>query len=125
MRRLRPFRSRLVLLIVILSQALLLEDCARGQVRGPLGTSLDRYLKALVGYGYSGAVLVAKHGEVVLNQGYGLADPDQKAPFTPDTLLDIASICKQFTAGAILNLGMQGRPKAEAKLVRFFPPAPP
>src|SRR5258707_12078061 len=125
MRRLRTFRSRLVLLIVILSQALLLEDCARGQVRGPLGTSLDRYLKALVGYGYSGAVLVAKHGEVVLNQGYGLADRDQKAPFTPDTLFDIASISKQFTAAAILKLEMQGRLKVEDKLVRFFPSAPP
>jgi CubicO group peptidase (beta-lactamase class C family) len=127
MRRFRPFRPPLVLLIVILSQALLLGDCARGQgqVRGPLGASLDRYLKALVGYGYSGAVLVAKHGEVVLNQGYGLADPDRKTPFTPDTLFDIASISKQFTAAAILKLEMQGKLKVEDSLARFFPAAPP
>jgi CubicO group peptidase (beta-lactamase class C family) len=127
MRRLRPFRSRLVLLVVILSQALLLGDCARGQsqVRGPLGASLDHYLKALVGYGYSGAVLVAKHGEVVLNQGYGLADRDRKTPFTPDTLFDLASISKQFTAAAILKLEMQGKLKVEDNLARFFPTAPP
>jgi CubicO group peptidase (beta-lactamase class C family) len=125
MRRLLPFRSRLVLLVVILSEALLLGDCARGQVRGPLGASLDRYLKALVGYGYSGAVLVAKHGEVVLNQGYGLADRDRKTPFTPDTLFDIASISKQFTAAAVLKLEMQGKLKVEDKLKRFFPSAPP
>jgi CubicO group peptidase (beta-lactamase class C family) len=127
MRHARLFRSRLVLLIVILSQAMLLGDCARGQgqARGSLGASLDRYLKALVGYGYSGAVLVAKHGEVVLNQGYGLADPAQKTPFTTDTLFDIASISKQFTAAAVLKLEMQGKLKVEDHLARFFPSAPP
>jgi len=130
MRRFRLFRPPLVLLIAVLSQVLLL-GCARGQqaqgqqIRGPLGTSLDRYLKALVGYGYSGAVLVAKNGEILLNQGYGLADRDRKTPFTPDTLFDIASISKQFTAAAILKLEMQGKLKVEDKLARFFPSAPP
>jgi len=102
-----------------------LSDSAWGQVRGPLGASLDRYLKALVGYGYSGAVLVAKNGEVVLNQGYGLADRAQNKPFTADTLFDLASISKQFTAAAILKLEMQGKLKVEDKLAHFFPSAPP
>ena len=132
MRRFRLFRPSLVLLIAVLSQALLLGNCARGQqqakgqqAQGPLGASLDRYLKALVGYGYSGAVLVAKNGEIVLNQGYGLADREKKTPFTPDTLFDIASISKQFTAAAILKLEMQGKLKVEDTLAKFFPSAPP
>jgi CubicO group peptidase (beta-lactamase class C family) len=121
MRRFRPFRSWLVILLVTLSPATALE----AEVRGALGATLDRYLKALVGYGYSGAVLVAKHGEIVLNQGYGLADRARQAPFTADTLFDIASISKQFTAAAILRLEMQGKLKVEDKLARFFPSAPP
>ncbi len=131
MRRLRPFRPSLVLLMAVLVQALLLGDCARGQqtrgqqARGTLGTSLDHYLKALVGYGYSGAVLVAKNGEIILNEGYGLADREHKKPFTADTLFDIASISKQFTAAAILKLEMQGKLKVEDPLSRFFPSAPP
>jgi CubicO group peptidase (beta-lactamase class C family) len=125
MRRSRSSRPLLVLLIAVLSQAALPGDSAWGQVRGPLGASLDRYLKALAGYGYSGAVLVAKRGEVVLNQGYGLADRAHNKPFTADTLFDIASISKQFTAAAILKLEMQGKLKVEDKLAKFFPSAPP
>ncbi|MFY9821237.1 MAG: serine hydrolase domain-containing protein [Thermoanaerobaculia bacterium] len=125
MRRHRLFRLLLTLLVCFLSQAMLPGNAAWGQVRGPLGAAIDRYLKALVGYGYSGAVLVARRGEIVLNQGYGLADRAQKKPFTADTLFDIASISKQFTAAAILKLEMQGKLKVEDKIARFFPSAPP
>ena len=44
-----------------------------------------------------------------------------KTPFTPDTLFDIASISKQFTAAAILKLEMQGKLKVEDTLARSFP----
>ena len=98
---------------------------AQAEVRGPLGSSLDRYLKSLAGYGYSGAALVVKDGQVVLNQGYGLADRARKTPFTADTLFDIASISKQFTAAAVLRLEMQGKLKVEDRLGKFFPSAPP
>ena len=98
---------------------------ASAEVHGPLGASLDRYMKSLAGYGYSGAVLVAKGGQVILNQGYGLADRGRKTPFTTDTLFDIASISKQFTAAAVLRLEMQGKLKVEDRLGKFFPSAPP
>jgi CubicO group peptidase (beta-lactamase class C family) len=120
MRRFRPFRSGLVILLVTLSPATVLG----GEVRGALGAALDRSIKAHVGYGFSGAVLVAKNGEIVLNQGYGLADRDRQAPFTSDTLFDIASISKPFTAAAVLRLEMKGRLKTTDKLGRFFPSAP-
>ena len=35
--------------------------------------------------------------EVVLLKGYGLRDREQKLPMTPDTLMPIASVTKQFT----------------------------
>ncbi len=94
-------------------------------VKGPLGTSLDRYLAELTRLGYSGSVVVAQHGEVVLNKGYGLADRAHGVPFTSDTLFDIASVSKQFTAAAVLRLEMQGKLKVEDRIKRFFPEAPP
>lgn len=98
---------------------------ARGEVvKGPLGAALDRYVGELAGYGYSGSVLVAMHGEVILDKGYGLADRAHGTPFTADTLFDIASISKPFTAAAVLRLEMQGKLKVEDKLSRFFPEAP-
>lgn len=118
MRRFRPVFLPLLLLLIPLG--------ARAEVvKGPLGASLDSYLSDLTRFGYSGSVLVAQHGEVILNKGYGLADRARGIPFTSDTLFDIASISKQFTAAAVLRLEMQGKLKVEERLKRFFPDAPP
>jgi len=110
--------------ILLLTVLWLMGAPAQGEVHGAFGAALDRYLSALAGYGYSGAVLVVQHGEVVLNQGYGQADRAHGVPFTADTLFDIASISKPFTAAAVLRLEMQGKLKVEDPLSRFFPAAP-
>ncbi len=91
----------------------------------PLGAQLDGFLSRLAAYGYSGSVLVAKGGRILLHEGYGLADRAAGRPYTPETLFDIASIAKQFTAAAILKLEMEGRLKVEDPLGKFFPGAPP
>lgn len=120
MRSLRPLLLSILLLLVLIPSG------ARAEVvKGPLGTSLDRYLTELTRFGYSGSVVVAQHGEVVLNKGYGLADRAHGVPFTSDTLFDIASVSKQFTAAAVLRLEMQGKLKVEDRIKRFFPEAPP
>ncbi|HLX11056.1 MAG TPA: serine hydrolase domain-containing protein [Thermoanaerobaculia bacterium] len=90
----------------------------------PVGAGLDRYLSRLAAYGYSGSVLVARGGRVLLHKGYGLADRASGKPYTAETLFDIASIAKQFTAAAILKLEMAGKLKVEDTLGRFFPEAP-
>jgi CubicO group peptidase (beta-lactamase class C family) len=118
MKRLRPALLSILLLLIPFG--------VRAEVvKGPLGTSLDRYLTELTRFGYSGSAVVAQHGEVVLNKGYGLADRAHGTPFTSDTLFDIASISKQFTAAAVLRLEMQGKLKVEDPIKRFFPEAPP
>lgn len=43
-------------------------------VSGKLGKELDVLLTRLSHEGYSGSVLVARNGELVLQKGYGLAD---------------------------------------------------
>ena len=49
--------------------------------------------------GYPGLTLAAvRDGEVVLTQGYGVADIESGRRVTADTLFNIASITKQFTA---------------------------
>ena len=90
----------------------------------PVGAELDRYLSRLAAYGYSGSVLAARGGRVLLHQGYGLADRARGRPYTAETLFDVASISKQFTAAAILKLEMEGKLRVEDPLGRFFPGAP-
>jgi CubicO group peptidase (beta-lactamase class C family) len=90
----------------------------------PGGAELDRYLSRLAAYGYSGSALVARGGRVLLHKGYGLADRARSRPYTAETLFDVASISKQFTAAAILKLEMEGKLRVEDPLGRFFPAAP-
>lgn len=47
--------------------------------------------------------------QVVLLKGYGLADREGKRAMTPDTLMPIASVTKQFTVGSLGTLVRQGK----------------
>jgi CubicO group peptidase (beta-lactamase class C family) len=58
---------------------------------------------------FSGAVLIAKDGKVVLEQAWGLADRDRKLPVTIDTKFRIGSMNKMFTAVAVLQLVEAGK----------------
>ena len=94
-------------------------------VRGDLGRRIDDYMTHLEGYGFAGALLVAKDGQVVLAKGYGLADRERRIRVTPDTVFDIGSITKQFTATAILQLEARGRLKVTDPIGKYFPDVPP
>jgi CubicO group peptidase (beta-lactamase class C family) len=47
-----------------------------------LKTKLDAQMKQLAEKGFSGVLFVAKDGKVVLNNGYGLADRENKTSYT-------------------------------------------
>lgn len=87
---------------------------------------LDNLLRGMAGEDrFSGAVLVAKRGQVALRQAYGLADRTHKTPNRADTLFDIGSINKQFTSVAILRLAQDGKLKLDdtvGKYLKGFPP---
>lgn len=90
----------------------------------PLGEKLDTHMSRLEAYGFSGSLLVAKGGEVILDKGYGFADAERKVPFTADTAFDIGSITKQFTAAAILKLEMQGKLGVSDPISKWFEGVP-
>ena len=65
---------------------------------------IDNYLNSSVSNSYSGSVLVAKEGKILLSKGYGWADKSKKILNKPSTVFNIGSVTKQFTAAAILKL---------------------
>ncbi len=65
----------------------------------------DSFLKSEAAAGrFRGAVLLARKGEVLLRDGYGLANEEWRIPNTPTTKFRIGSVTKTFTAAAILRL---------------------
>ena len=70
----------------------------------PEVASVDTYLREI---NYPGMALIARNGEVLLKQGYGLAD--EQTMNRPDQKTRIASLSKSFTAASILSLAEAGK----------------
>ncbi|MCI0613276.1 beta-lactamase family protein, partial [bacterium] len=85
---------------------------------------VERYLTKAVDNGYSGSVLIALNGNVLLKKGYGLADSKNNVPFTADTIFDIGSITKQFTAACILKLEMKEKLSVQDPITKYFDNVP-
>lgn len=70
---------------------------------------METYLQAYLETGnFMGSVLVAHAGEILLNQGYGMANLEHGISNNSQTKFRIGSVTKQFTAMAILKLQEQG-----------------
>src|SRR5262249_29607351 len=55
---------------------------------------------------------------------YGLANLELSVPVTPETVFEIGSVTKQFTAALILLLEQDGKLSADDKIGRFLSPIP-
>jgi CubicO group peptidase (beta-lactamase class C family) len=73
---------------------------------------------------FSGAVLLAQNGQVILSQGYGFADREKEIPNTPQTQFRIGQITWGFTAMAILILQEQGKLNVQDKLCTYVADCP-
>lgn len=91
--------------------------------REALRLALDGAVQRASGGGLWGTVLVARGGEVLLEQGYGCADYLRR-PNGPETLFELASVSKQLTAAAALALRQDGKLRLETTLGELFPDAP-
>ncbi|MFL5327306.1 MAG: serine hydrolase domain-containing protein [Gemmataceae bacterium] len=70
------------------------------------------------------AVLILKKGEPLLMKGYGLADIAAKTPITPDSAFDMASVSKQFTAMAVMQLAERGQLGYDDEVRKWIPELP-
>jgi CubicO group peptidase (beta-lactamase class C family) len=69
-------------------------------------------------------ILVAKHGIIIYNKAFGSANLELKVPMHPDMVFKIASITKQFTAVAILQLVEKGLINLQDSLQKYIPDYP-
>lgn len=70
-----------------------------------LEAKVDRIFRQYAKTDAPGAVvLIGRGSEVLLQKAYGLADLERNVPLTPDSVFDIGSTSKQFTAASLLLL---------------------
>jgi CubicO group peptidase (beta-lactamase class C family) len=74
---------------------------------------------------FSGAVLLAKHGQIFFTGAYGKANKSFNAPNQLDTKFNLGSMNKMFTAVAIAQLAEAGKLSFDDPLARFLPNALP
>jgi CubicO group peptidase (beta-lactamase class C family) len=94
---------------------------AQPLVRGAAAQAIHDTLTRRAANGFSGAIIVEVRDSVVLRAGYGHADRVRNIPFTTQTIAQVGSITKQFTATAIVDLARRGKLKLDDPLGRFVP----
>ncbi len=70
------------------------------------------------------AVAIVKDGKVIFKKGYGMANLNYNIPITTQTVFDIASVSKQFTAFAIYLLENEGKISLEDEVKKYIPELP-
>ncbi|MGE0640569.1 MAG: serine hydrolase [Thermoanaerobaculia bacterium] len=90
-----------------------------------LGRFADETLSAAYpADGPGAAALVRWRGKTILRRGYGMANLDLGVPITPDSVFEVGSVTKQFTAASILRLSEQGKLELADPVTRFLPDFP-
>lgn len=73
---------------------------------------------------FSGVVLVARNGEIILKKAYGMANVEKQIPNTTDTRFQLASVSKTLTATAIMQLVARGQLKLQSPISNQLPDTP-
>jgi len=64
---------------------------------------------------------VIKDGEFIYQRGYGIADLERSVPIKPDSIFDIGSTGKQFTATVVAILANQGLLNLDDSIRKYVP----
>ena len=70
------------------------------------------------------ALMVVKDGQPVKTEGYGLANLEWNVPVTKETVFEIGSMTKQFTAACILLLAQDGKLSVDDKISQHLTNTP-
>ena len=73
---------------------------------------------------FHGAILVAKNEKILYKNQIGIADFREKKPLNKNSVFQLASVSKQFTAAAIMILNEQNKLQLTDTINRFFPNFP-
>ncbi|RXR34801.1 class A beta-lactamase-related serine hydrolase [Flavobacterium piscinae] len=70
---------------------------------------------------FNGNVLIAEKGEIIFKESYGLANEETKQKLNEETVFELASLSKQFTAMGIVQLEKEGRLSYNDTISKYIP----
>jgi CubicO group peptidase (beta-lactamase class C family) len=86
---------------------------------------LDTFFNKLKStYGFNGAVLVAQYGKIIYKKGFGYSNYFTKSNINTHTHFQLASVSKQFTAVAIMQLKEKGLINYDDPIYKHIPGFP-
>ena len=105
--------------------AALLQPALAVAASAPLVAQLEqRAAQFFKDAGPGGVVLVKRGDDVLLRQGYGLADLENQLPMRADAVFPLASATKQFTSMAVLKLVQAGKLTLDQRIGEIDPTLP-
>lgn len=95
---------------------------SKAQLNNSLSYKLDEYLTLANNFHkFNGSALVAQHGKILLQKSYGYKNVATHTLNDSNTIFQICSVTKQFTATVILKLQEEGKLSVQDKLSKYFP----
>lgn len=67
------------------------------------------------------SIVVARAGKILYAKGFGVENIETGRKMTPDSIHELASVSKNFTAAAILRLAQEGRLSLGDSISKYFP----
>lgn len=97
-----------------------LTACSTNMTADP-AEDIEAFLADELPDGATLSIALCRGGSVIYRNGFGLADREADVAATADTVYDIGSVTKQFTATAILKLEAAGRLSVTDSISTYLP----
>ena len=122
MRRVKTCAAALGGVAMVLSAAAAADEAVAGLSRERL-ERLDDHFHAYVDAGEIAGVVtyISRHGEIVHQDAYGMADIGANRPMTADTYFYVYSMTKPVTSVALLMLYEEGKFQLNEPIARYLP----
>ena len=91
---------------------------------GEMTKKVDKYFKNLQKKRFNGNILVAHHGKIIYENSHGYADLKLKDTLHLNSVFQLASVSKQFTAMAIMILEERKLLSYKDTIQKFYPDFP-
>jgi CubicO group peptidase (beta-lactamase class C family) len=88
----------------------------------PVDSKIEALIqKAANLYRFNGSVLISKNGHIIFEKAYGFSDIQNKTRNSPETIFQVGSMTKQFTATVVLKLAELHNLSLDDKINIYFP----